>query len=57
MGGQVARQSRSGGLGIGLFLANATIERAGGSVQLKARAGGGTLSAVRLPLAGEGGRT
>ena len=53
----VTTKGDGGGLGIGLFLANATIERAGGSVQLKARAGGGTLSAVRLPLAGEGGRT
>ncbi|HEY5762740.1 MAG TPA: ATP-binding protein [Rhodocyclaceae bacterium] len=43
-----------GGLGIGLFLANATIERAGGSVQLTARAGGGTLSEVRLPLIEKG---
>lgn len=38
------------GLGIGLFLANATIERAGGSVQLQNRPGGGTLGLVRLPL-------
>jgi two-component system sensor histidine kinase RegB len=47
----VTTKGDGGGLGIGLFLANATIERAGGSVQLQARAGGGTLSVIRLPLA------
>lgn len=38
------------GMGIGLFLANATIERLGGSVQLSDREGGGARTAVRLPL-------
>lgn len=38
------------GLGIGLFLANATIERAGGSVSLFNRDGGGACVRVTLPL-------
>jgi two-component system, sensor histidine kinase RegB len=39
------------GLGIGLFLANATIERAGGTVRLHNREGGGAVTVVTLPLA------
>jgi len=39
------------GFGIGLFLANATIERFGGRVTLVNRDGGGALTEVRLPLA------
>jgi two-component system sensor histidine kinase RegB len=38
-----------GGMGIGLFLANATIERFGGSVSLFNRAGGGCCTRVMLP--------
>lgn len=38
------------GLGWGLFLSNASIERAGGSVQLIAHSSGGTLTRVALPL-------
>jgi len=38
-----------GGLGIGLFLANATIERFGGSVSLFNRADGGCCTRVVLP--------
>lgn len=42
-----------GGMGIGLFLANATIERFGGTVGLFNRAGGGCCTRVTLPaLAG-----
>ena len=40
-----------GGMGIGLFLANATIERFGGSVSLFNRPGGGCCTRVTLPLA------
>jgi two-component system sensor histidine kinase RegB len=43
--------SKSGGQGIGLFLANATIERLGGSVTLFNREGGGGCTRVQLPLA------
>jgi two-component system sensor histidine kinase RegB len=39
------------GLGIGLKLSNASIERAGGQVELLARLGGGTLTRITLPLA------
>jgi len=38
------------GLGIGLFLANASIERAGGTVSLFNREGGGACVRVTLPL-------
>lgn len=39
-----------GGLGIGLFLTNATIERFGGAVNLFNREGGGACASVTLPL-------
>ena len=39
-----------GGIGIGLFLANATIERFGGKVNLFNREGGGACVRVTLPL-------
>ena len=39
-----------GGLGIGLFLTNATIERFGGAVRLFNRNGGGACARVTLPL-------
>lgn len=39
------------GIGIGLFLANATVERFGGMVHLFNREGGGTVTRVVLPLA------
>jgi two-component system sensor histidine kinase RegB len=43
-----------GGKGIGLFLANATIERFGGSVRLFNRPGGGACTRITLPtLAGQ----
>lgn len=38
------------GSGLGLFLANATIERFGGTVRLFNREGGGACTEVRLPL-------
>ena len=38
------------GIGIGLFLANATIERLGGKVALRNRDGGGAVTEIRLPL-------
>lgn len=40
-----------GGLGIGFFLTNATIERFGGEVEVFDREGGGTRTRVILPLA------
>lgn len=41
----------AGGLGIGFFLTNATIERFGGEVEVFDREGGGTCTRVILPLA------
>ncbi len=40
------------GRGIGLFLANATLERMGGSVRLFNREGGGATTEVMLPIKG-----
>jgi two-component system sensor histidine kinase RegB len=40
------------GFGIGLFLANATVERSGGTVRLFNREGGGVCTEVILPLTG-----
>lgn len=40
------------GRGLGLFLANATLERMGGSVRLSNREGGGATTEVILPLQG-----
>ena len=42
------------GLGIGLMLANATIERLGGSVHIADRASGGASVRVKLPLTAHG---
>jgi two-component system sensor histidine kinase RegB len=51
--GQAFFTSKPGyGFGIGLFLANANIERFGGSVRLTNRERGGTCTQVRLPLIG-----
>jgi two-component system sensor histidine kinase RegB len=49
--GQAFFTSKPGhGFGIGLFLANATIDRFGGSVRLTNRENGGACTQVRLPL-------
>lgn len=42
--------TKPGGLGLGLTLSNASIERLGGSVALEDRPNGGTRATVRLPL-------
>ena len=39
-----------GGIGIGLFLSNATLERLGGKVELFNRPGGGACTRITLPL-------
>lgn len=41
----------AGGMGIGFFLSNATLERFGGRVEIENRIGGGALVRVCLPLA------
>ena len=38
------------GMGLGLFLAHATIQRSGGDIRLTDRPGGGTRTHIRLPL-------
>jgi two-component system sensor histidine kinase RegB len=48
--GQPFFTTKGHGIGIGLFLANATIERLGGKVVLLNRDGGGAVTEVRLPL-------
>jgi two-component system sensor histidine kinase RegB len=46
----LSTKSDQGGLGIGLFLSNATLERFGGKVELYNREGGGACTRVTLPL-------
>lgn len=48
--GQAFISTKAGGLGIGLFLSNATIERFGGKVELYPRPSGGTCTRVSLAL-------
>lgn len=48
--GSVFFTTKREGRGIGLFLANATIERIGGSVRLFNRPNGGATTAIELPL-------
>ncbi|MBK8102110.1 MAG: HAMP domain-containing histidine kinase [Cellvibrionales bacterium] len=40
------------GMGLGLLLSHASLERAGGRLSLEPRAGGGTLTRIELPLHG-----
>ena len=52
LAGRTAFSDKQGrGLGLGLLLANATIERIGGSVTLANREGGGGCTQVMLPIA------
>lgn len=46
----VSGASRGDGLGIGLLISNASIERCGGAVRLFARDGGGCVTEVILPV-------
>ena len=48
--GSVFFTTKQEGHGLGLFLANATLERLGGSVRLSNREGGGATTEVILPL-------
>ncbi len=48
--GSVFFSTKQEGHGLGLFLANATLERLGGSVRLSNREGGGATTEVILPL-------
>lgn len=49
--GQPFVSTKGKGLGLGLFLSNATISRSGGTVQLFDREEGGTTTVIKLPLA------
>jgi two-component system sensor histidine kinase RegB len=42
--------TKSGGRGLGLFLANATIERLGGTVRLFNRSEGGATTLITIPV-------
>jgi two-component system sensor histidine kinase RegB len=42
--------TKNGGLGVGLYLAHATLQRLGGQVTVSRRDGGGTLTRITLPL-------
>lgn len=50
----LSTKTDQGGLGIGLFLSNATLERFGGQVELFNREGGGARTRVTLPLKSPG---
>ena len=49
-GSNIQETRKKDGLGWGLFLSNASIERAGGRVQLQQQKDGGTLTRISLPL-------
>lgn len=51
--GEPFLSARPGGLGLGFFLANATIERLGGSIEVFSGKSGGTYTVVRLPTQSE----
>jgi two-component system sensor histidine kinase RegB len=51
MGRPIIRASRKG-LGIGLLLSHATVERCGGRIELLNAEGGGTEANLYLPLSG-----
>ena len=42
--------TKAGGLGVGLYLAHATLQRLGGAVAISNRGNGGTLTRITLPL-------
>lgn len=48
--GKTPVSTKNGGLGVGLYLAHATLQRLGGSVTVRNREGGGTLTHITLPL-------
>lgn len=50
LGASIYETDKKDGLGWGLFLSNASIERAGGKVELMDSAHGGTLTRISLPV-------
>ncbi|HEY0179744.1 MAG TPA: HAMP domain-containing sensor histidine kinase [Dokdonella sp.] len=51
--GALFRSTKPHGLGVGLALSHATVERLGGELSMRPADGGGTILAFRLPLAEE----
>jgi two-component system sensor histidine kinase RegB len=49
-GGGLFRSGKPGGLGVGLALSHATVERLGGELRMEAAPGGGTRVCFRVPL-------
>ena len=49
------RSRAAGGTGLGLSIVADTVRRRGGSIEVRAREGGGTVFTVRLPRCEEGG--
>jgi two-component system sensor histidine kinase RegB len=49
--GQAFLSTKDEGLGLGLFLAQTTVQRLGGALTIQAREGGGTCCRLTLPLA------
>ncbi len=54
LGANIQESRKSGGLGWGLFLSNASIERVAGEVHLLETESGGTLTRINLPLTSGG---
>jgi two-component system sensor histidine kinase RegB len=53
LSGQLGRQpvtTKHEGMGVGLYLAQATIQRLGGALSIRDRDHGGTITRVTLPL-------
>jgi two-component system, sensor histidine kinase RegB len=48
--GKIPVSTKSDGLGIGLYLAHATLQRLGGTIMIRHRDDGGTLTHITLPL-------
>ena len=48
--GKLPVTTKEEGLGVGLYLAHATIQRLGGTLLIENRAGGGTMIIITLPL-------
>ena len=48
--GKAPVSTKQEGLGVGLYLAHATIERLGGSLEIADREQGGTVVVITLPL-------
>lgn len=47
---RISTKHQQGGMGIGLLLANATLERLGGEINFLSREGGGVIARVVLPI-------